>query len=227
MPNQLLLCVPGDFPLPDEAGYIEATISAVGEIIQVTRGGTLVLFTSRVRMNEAYRALQRQVEDSGLTLLAQDTSGSRWNLIERMKADDSVVVFGLKSFWEGVDVPGSALRCVVITKLPFAVPDDPIVEARQEHVRSLGFDALRDYYIPDAILGFKQGLGRLIRSATDHGVVFVLDRRILVRGYGRRFFRSIARSAFSRQNLAECLQQAGVWLKRGGDGKGKGHHKEH
>jgi ATP-dependent DNA helicase DinG len=218
LPEQLLLCVPGDFPLPDEAGYTEATISAVGEIIQVARGGTLVLFTSRVRMNEAFRALRRQVEDSGLTLLAQDTSGSRWGLIERMKADDGVVVFGLKSFWEGVDVPGSALRCVVITKLPFAVPDDPIIEARQEHVRSLGFDPVRDYYIPDAILGFKQGLGRLIRSTTDHGVVFVLDRRILVRGYGRRFFRSIPRSAFSRQDLAKCLEQADEWLRRGGGG---------
>ena len=216
LPEQLLLCVPGDFPLPNESGYNDAVINAVGEIIQVTRGGTLVLFTSRVRMNEAYRALQRQVEDSGLTLLAQDTSGNRWSLIERMKADDGIVVFGLKSFWEGVDVPGSALRCVVITKLPFAVPDDPIVEARQEHVRSLGFDPLRDYYLPDAILGFKQGLGRLIRATTDHGVVFVLDRRILVRGYGRRFFRSIARSAFSRQDLAECLRQAGEWLQRGG-----------
>jgi ATP-dependent DNA helicase DinG len=214
LPEQLLLCVPEDFPLPGEARFADAVVDAVAEIAAVTRGGTLVLFTSRARMKAAHRALAPRLAEIGLTLLAQDISGSRWALVERLRRDEGVVLLGLKSFWEGVDVPGSALRCVIIEKLPFAVPDDPITEARQEHVRTLGLDPIRDYYIPDAILGFKQGLGRLIRTATDRGVVFVLDRRILIRGYGPRFFRSIARCAFLRKGLAECLERSREWLGR-------------
>jgi len=125
-----------------------------------------------------------------------------------------VVLFGLKSFWEGVDVPGDALRCVVICKLPFAVPSDPIIEARQEDAAARGMNPMEDYYIPEAIVGFKQGFGRLIRTTTDTGVVFVLDRRILTRAYGRRFFRSIQRCELSRSTLDECIDQARGWLGR-------------
>jgi Rad3-related DNA helicase len=211
--QQLLLCVPSDMPEPSQPGYDMAVVDALGQICEVTRGGTLVLFTARSRMQQAYAALKERLEEQGLTALCQDLSGPRWALLERLKLDPAAVLFGLKSFWEGVDVPGDALRCVVIAKLPFGVPSDPILQAREEHVRAHGLNPIDDYYLPEAILAFKQGFGRLIRSASDTGVVFVLDRRILTRPYGRRFFRSIQRCELSREPLATCLRQAAGWLR--------------
>jgi Rad3-related DNA helicase len=212
--EQLLLCVPSDMPDPSQAGYNEAVVEALGQICEVTGGGTLALFTARSRMQQAFAALKDKLADEGMTPLCQDLSGPRWELLERLKADPTAVLFGLKSFWEGVDVPGDALRCVVIAKLPFGVPSDPIIQARQEHARTQGLNPMEDYYLPEAILAFKQGFGRLIRTVTDTGVVFVLDRRIITRGYGRRFFRSIQRCELSRESLAQCLAQAAGWLGR-------------
>ena len=140
------------------------------------------------------------------------SSGPRWWLLEQLRQHDNTVLFGLKSFWEGVDVPGSALRCVVLCKLPFAVPDDPLVAARMEAIERDGGNAMAEYYFPEAILGFKQGLGRLIRRQTDRGVVFVLDPRLLTRNYGPRFFRSIQRCGLVRETLETCLEQAAEWL---------------
>lgn len=210
--EQLLLCVPSDMPEPSAPEYNQAVVDALGRICEVTRGGTLALFTARTRMHQAYSALKQCLENQGMTPLCQDLTGPRWELLERLKADPTSVLFGLKSFWEGVDVPGDALRCVVIAKLPFGVPTDPILQARQEHARAQGLNPMEDYYLPEAILAFKQGFGRLIRTAKDTGVVFVLDRRILTRPYGRRFFRSIQRCQLSREPLATCLAQAAGWL---------------
>lgn len=223
--DQLLLCVPSDMPDPGSPEFNQAITDALRAICQVSRGGTLALFTARSRLEQAYRALRPELEAAGLVPLSQDVSGPRSQLLERLREDPRTVLFGLKSFWEGVDVPGDALRCVVITKLPFAVPDDPIVEARQEDVARRGLDPMRDYYIPEAIVGFKQGFGRLIRSRTDSGVVFVLDRRILTKSYGRRFFGSIQRCALTRAPLAECLERTRAWLaaacSAGGAGQGE------
>lgn len=210
--RQLLLCVPGDLPDPAQAGFNDAVTDALARICEVTEGGTLALFTARTRMTQAFERLREPLAERELTLLCQDVSGPRPALLERLKTDPRAVLLGLKSFWEGVDVPGAALRCVVICKLPFAVPDDPIIAARQEDVAARGGDPMHDYYIPEAIVGFKQGFGRLIRSTTDRGVVFVLDRRIVTKGYGRRFFRSIQRCALSREPMEECLGRAREWL---------------
>jgi len=186
--------------------------AALGEICEVSQGGTLALFTSRARMEAAYEELEERLNGLGLRTLCQDTSGPRWWLLEQLREHQNTVLFGLKSFWEGVDVPGSALRCVVLCKLPFAVPDDPIVAARMESVSREGGDPWAEYYHPEAILGFKQGFGRLIRRKTDRGVVFVLDPRLLTKDYGRRFFRSIQRCALTRESLATCLDHARQWL---------------
>ncbi|MCE5217311.1 hypothetical protein LLH03_09815 [bacterium] len=212
--EQLLLCVPGDMPEASQFGFNDAVVDALGKICEVTEGGTLALFTARSRMSQAFRALEQPLRSQGMTPLCQDVSGPRYDLLERLRHDDRAVLFGLKSFWEGVDVPGDALRCVVICKLPFAVPSDPVVQARQEDAARKGLDPMMDYYLPEAVVAFKQGFGRLIRTATDTGVVFVLDKRIVTRGYGRRFFRSIQRCEFARETLEDCLDRARGWLGR-------------
>lgn len=212
--EQLLLCVPTDMPDPSDRGYNDASIDALREICRVADGGTLALFTARSRMQKAFEALEDDLEEMGLNPICQDVSGPRTQLLDELRGDPSTVLFGLKSFWEGVDVPGRALRCVVICKLPFAVPSDPIVEARQEDAARKGLNPMQDYYIPDAIMAFKQGFGRLIRTSSDTGVVYVLDRRILTKPYGLRFFRSIQRCALTREPLEQCLEQTKAWLAR-------------
>jgi ATP-dependent DNA helicase DinG len=147
-----------------------------------------------------------------LELLCQDVSGSRGELLDRLKRNRGTVLFGLKSFWEGVDVPGEALRCVIIAKLPFGVPDDPVIEARREHLEGIGIDSQNAYYIPQAIIGFRQGFGRLIRTRTDHGAVVVLDRRLLVRPYGQRFLGSLEGYTLVREPLEGCLRAVQEWV---------------
>lgn len=210
--EQLLLCIPSDMPAPNESGSPEAITAAIAGICGMSEGGTLVLFTAKTRMRRAFGDLEEDLRSMGLAPLCQDASGPRSALLDRLRSDPRTVLFGLKSFWEGVDVPGDALRCVVICKLPFAVPSDPIIEARQEDVARRGMDPMRDYYIPEAIVGFKQGFGRLIRTVRDTGVVFVLDKRILTKGYGRRFFGSIQRCELSREPLDDCIARGAGWL---------------
>jgi len=212
--EQLLLCVPTDMPDPSDWAYNDASVDALRKICEVAKGGTLALFTARTRMQRAFDELEDDLLDMGLNPLCQDVSGPRTALLNELREDPSTVLFGLKSFWEGVDVPGRALRCVVICKLPFAVPTDPIVEARQEDAQRKGLNPMQDYYIPEAIMAFKQGFGRLIRTSTDMGTVFVLDRRILTKPYGSRFFRSIQRCGLAREPLTDCLTQAAEWLAR-------------
>jgi len=212
LPAQLLLCVPQDLPFAGDRDHREAVAEALVRIVELSGGGTLVLFTSRVEMEAVFGAVAARLSQAGLQPLCQHLSGPRSSLLTRMRAADDVVLFGLKSFWEGVDVPGEALRCVVMVKLPFAVPTDPIVVARCEQVARDGLDSMNDYYIPEAVIGFKQGIGRLIRTTTDRGVVFVLDSRLLARSYSHRFLNSIPRCAVSFGSFDECLEEAGRWF---------------
>ena len=138
-------------------------------------------------MRATYRAIQRPLEDSGIMVLGHNIDGSRRQLLERFKNNPRTVLLGTSSFWEGIDVVGDALSVLVIAKLPFSVPTDPVFAARSE-----GFEnAFLQYSVPQAILKFKQGFGRLIRSKSDRGVVAVLDRRIFSKRYGQAFLNSL------------------------------------
>jgi len=210
--EQLLLCVPDDLPAPGHPDYLDCLSEAILAVGEAVGGGALVLFTARSTMLEAHQRLAPRFRKLGLDLFCQEVSGPRSDLLERLRQGPDAVLFGLKSFWEGVDVPGPALRCVIVTKLPFAVPDDPVIEARREHLEARGVDSRNEFYIPLAIIGLRQGVGRLIRTIEDRGVVFLLDSRVLRRPYGRRFLNSLGECAFAAAGLQQCLAAAREWL---------------
>jgi ATP-dependent DNA helicase DinG len=139
------------------------------------------------------KELSVEIEGLGLKLLVQGAGSQRHELLEKFKRDVHSVLFGLDSFWMGVDVPGEALEHVIITRLPFAVPNHPLIEARLERIEQRGGNAFLEFSLPEAVLKFRQGVGRLLRSRTDKGMATILDSRILTRQYGRMFISSIPR----------------------------------
>jgi ATP-dependent DNA helicase DinG len=183
--------------LPDPATqpqeFEEAAIRAIPQFIRKTHGKALVLFTSNRMMAEASRLLGPWFEAEGITLLAQSSGLSRDALLNQFRSDVDSVLFGTDSFWHGVDVPADALSSVIITRLPFEVPTHPQVEARLERVVQQGGDRFWDHQVPEAILKFKQGVGRLIRSRSDRGIIVILDPRVRTKAYGQTFLRTIPR----------------------------------
>jgi DNA polymerase-3 subunit epsilon/ATP-dependent DNA helicase DinG len=185
--KQALVYIPNDMPEPNQRGYQQALEETLIALCTATGGRALVLFTANSALRMTYKAIQEPLEEQGIAVLGQGLDGSRRALLERFKEFPRTVLLGTTSFWEGVDVVGDALSVLVIAKLPFSVPNDPIFAARSE-----GFaDAFNEYAVPQAILRFKQGFGRLIRSREDRGVVAVLDRRLLSKRYGQIFLDSL------------------------------------
>ena len=162
----------------------------MAETLRVTRGGTFVLFTAYGALRRAVTALGPALSELGLTLLQQGES-NRHLLLRRFVADSHAVLFVTDSFWEGVDVRGDALRCVIITRLPFRVPSEPIEQARVEAIEAAGGNAFAQHTVPQAVIKLKQGFGRLIRSRADRGAVVVLDSRMVRKHYGQIFFDSL------------------------------------
>jgi ATP-dependent DNA helicase DinG len=185
--RQMQIWIARDIPEPDAPGYVKALPGTVLAFIKRTHGKALVLFTSSALMRSIAASVAGDMEDLGIRLLVQGVGLQRHQLLEEFRRDVHSVLFGLDSFWMGVDVPGEALEHVIITRLPFAVPTHPLIEARFEEIGQRGGNAFMEYSLPEAILKFRQGAGRLIRSTSDHGVVSVLDSRILSRSYGRNF----------------------------------------
>lgn len=165
-------------------------------------GGSLVLFTSYTDMRAVASSLQPEYADAGRPFLIQGAELSRSELAHQMRSLGNAVLFGTDSFWTGVDVPGDALAQVIITRLPFDPPTHPITEARCDHVRDHGGNPFNELTLPDALMKFRQGAGRLIRRATDRGLVTILDSRVLAKTYGRLFINSLPHPAFTPMNRA-------------------------
>ncbi|MBV9599833.1 MAG: DEAD/DEAH box helicase [Chloroflexi bacterium] len=204
-----LLYVPNDLPDPNQPGYQPQLERTILDVVTRLHGRTLVLFTSRAHLKATYHALRDQLVHQGITLLAQGIDEtSRTRLLDSFRRGSRVVLFGTNAFWEGIDVVGEALSCVMVTRLPFAVPTDPVYAARAEQ-----FDnPFAEYAVPQAVLRLKQGFGRLIRSRTDRGVVVVLDRRLVTRFYGQVFLRSLPPCAVKQGPSARAGHEAANWL---------------
>jgi ATP-dependent DNA helicase DinG len=185
--KQSLLYIPRDLPAPDEAGFGNAAARRIEEVIRLSEGRALVLFTSHQNLNIVWGRLEGRLP---FTLLKQGTA-PRSALLDEFVRDVHSVLFATGSFWQGIDVPGEALSCLIIDKLPFESPSDPLVAARIEALDARGDNPFMGYQVPVAVLALKQGIGRLIRKKTDRGIVAILDNRIITRRYGELFMRSL------------------------------------
>jgi len=203
-----LLYLPTDIPEPAQPNYQKAVAKSILDLCLATQGRALLLFTSHRQLRSTYYALARPLEEANIVIYGQGLDGSRRQLLQRFKTTPRCVLLGTRSFWEGIDVVGPALSCLVITRLPFSVPSDPVFAARSRTFE----DPFGQYAVPEAVLRFRQGFGRLIRSCTDRGVVVVLDKRVLSKRYGSTFLDSLPDCTVYRGPVSELAKKAVHWI---------------
>jgi ATP-dependent DNA helicase DinG len=190
--RQALLYVPEDMPDPNSEGYVEAVIDAAWPVVRASGGHAFLLFTSLRAMDRGFDLLTAKLKAEGLEwpLLLQG-SGAKNELLERFRRSPNAILVGSQSFWEGVDVKGEQLSVVVIDRLPFNPPDDPVLAACIERINRAGGNAFMDYQLPRAVIALKQGAGRLIRDETDRGTLMICDPRLISKPYGKRIWRAL------------------------------------
>ena len=206
--SSTLLYVVNDIPEPSAAGYQPALDRAIAALAQSTGGRMLVLFTSYAALKRTSQAISGPLARHDILVFEQGEGASPNSLLESFRSTEKAVLLGTRAFWEGVDVPGEALSVLALPRLPFDVPTDPLIAARSE----LYDDAFSEYYLPEAILRFRQGFGRLIRTASDRGVVAVLDRRVLTKPYGRLFLESLPQCTSRQGPISGLPREAAKWL---------------
>lgn len=211
--EQAMVAIPPDLPDPGSGSFLQPLAEAVLKAVTLSKGGAFVLFTSFDLLRRTAEQLRGELEQRNITVLRQGEGANRHQLLARFRKERNAVLFGTDSFWEGVDVQGDALRLVVISKLPFQVPTEPVQQARAEQIAADGGDPFRDMSIPQAVLKLRQGFGRLIRSRTDRGAVLILDSRMVTKSYGKRFRKSLPQEAQLVAPLSELLQELGRFFK--------------
>ncbi|HVH62928.1 MAG TPA: helicase C-terminal domain-containing protein [Candidatus Dormibacteraeota bacterium] len=206
--DQALVCLPTDMPLPEDEEFDGAVEEMIAAVARRVGGRTLVLFTSHHQLRDIHLALKQRVDLDEVLILAQGVDGQRRQLLKTFEESARPLLLGTSSFWEGIDIPGERLSCVIIVRLPFPVPSDPIFAARAEQVR----DSFSQLALPQAALRLKQGFGRLIRRTTDRGAVVILDNRILGRDYGKAFLEILPPASRYVGAAREIAERVGAWL---------------
>ncbi len=212
-PEQALLAVPTDIPSPTHPEFSKAAAEQILLSLQASRGNAFVLFTSYAMLKTCYELILDKMLDLRFNPMKQGDT-NRQTLLTKFKQTDRAVLFGTDSFWEGVDVAGEALRCVILVKLPFRVPTEPILQARCEAIAAKGGNPFLEYSLPRAIVKFKQGFGRLIRNKKDHGCIVCLDERLLSKSYGKLFLESLPHCQQVFAPMAEIHEQMKLFYKR-------------
>ncbi len=207
--SSTLLYIPNNIPEPtDRWGHQRAVEQGLIHMCKATGGRALALFTSYDQLKRTAQAINGPLSEHGIIVYEQGTGASATALLENFKSAEQAVLLGTRSFWEGVDIPGEALSVLAIVKLPFDVPSDPIIAARSETFEN----AFQEYTLPEAILRFRQGFGRLIRTKFDRGVVAIFDKRVLTKTYGKLFVESLPQCTVQVGPLQNLAQMAGQWL---------------
>jgi len=207
--NSALLYLVNDIPEPSDTGnYQRAVENVLIRLSKATNGRLLALFTSYAQLRKTSQAIAPALAEAGIIVYEQGEGASANTLLETFRGADKAILLGTRAFWEGVDIPGEALSVLVIVKLPFDVPSDPIIAARSETFE----DPFNQYNLPEAILRFRQGFGRLIRTQSDRGVVVILDRRVLTKRYGKLFIQSLPQCTLKIDSMQNLPREAARWL---------------
>ncbi len=214
--DQVQLLVPNDFPdikYGDMDEFIYATSEAILSLAEITEGRMLVLFTSYDMLRKSYKLLKEIMDDNKYMIIGQGiTSGSRSRLKKNFQSFERSILLGTSSFWEGIDIPGKDLSCLMIVRLPFQPPDHPVFEAKSKEIKAIGKNPFMELSLPNAVIKFKQGFGRLIRSTHDRGIVFICDARITQARYGKYFTESIPEVPVTYDSTQALMEKAQKWF---------------